>query len=120
MRGGVEAGDRIATLAWNGYRHVELYFGVSGMEAVCHTLNPRLHRSQLIYIVNHAEDRYLFTDLTFLPLVEAIAEQLKTVEGAGQLFARCVQIGHAPTEGDQGNSVMSRKFSEKEVAQERS
>ncbi len=78
---GVEAGDRIATLAWNGYRHVELYFGVSGMGAVCHTLNPRLHPSQLIYILNHAEDRYLFVDLTFVPLVEAIADQLKTVEG---------------------------------------
>ncbi len=78
---GVKASDRIATLAWNGYRHVELYFGVSGMEAVCHTLNPRLHPSELIYILNHAEDRLLFTDLTFLPLVEAIAGQLKTVEG---------------------------------------
>ena len=78
---GVRAGDRIATLAWNGYRHVELYFGVSGMEAICHTLNPRLHPSQLSYIVNHAEDRFLFVDLTFVPLVEAIAEHLKTVEG---------------------------------------
>ncbi|MEE8134500.1 MAG: 3-(methylthio)propionyl-CoA ligase, partial [Gemmatimonadales bacterium] len=78
---GVKAGDRIATLAWNGYRHVELYFGVSGMEAICHTLNPRLHPSQLSYIVNHAEDRFLFVDLTFVPLVEAIAEHLKTLEG---------------------------------------
>ncbi len=78
---GVKSGDRIATLAWNGYRHLELYFGVSGMGAVCHTLNPRLHPSQLIYILNHAEDQYLFTDLTFLPLVEAIADQLKTVKG---------------------------------------
>ena len=78
---GVKAGDRIATLAWNGYRHVELYFGVSGMEAVCHTLNPRLHPSQLSYILNHAEDQYLFVDLTFLPLVEAIAEHFKTVKG---------------------------------------
>ena len=78
---GVKAADRVATLAWNGYRHVELYFGVSGMEAICHTLNPRLHPSQLIYILNHAEDRFLFTDLTFVPLVEAIADQLKTVEG---------------------------------------
>lgn len=77
----VKAGDRIATLAWNGYRHVELYYGVSGMEAVCHTLNPRLHPSQLTYILNHAEDQYLFTDLTFLPLVEAIADNLKTVKG---------------------------------------
>ena len=78
---GVKGGDRIATLAWNGYRHVELYFGVSGMEAVCHTLNPRLHPSQLSYILNHAEDRYLFVDLTFVPLVEAIAGHLKTIEG---------------------------------------
>ena len=78
---GVNAGDRIATLAWNGYRHVELYFGVSGMEAICHTLNPRLHPSQLSYILNHAEDQYLFVDLTFVPLVEAIAEHLKTVKG---------------------------------------
>jgi acyl-CoA synthetase (AMP-forming)/AMP-acid ligase II len=78
---GVKASDRIATLAWNGYRHVELYYGVSGMGAVCHTLNPRLHPSQFSYILNHAEDRYLFTDLTFLPLVEAIAEHLKTIEG---------------------------------------
>ena len=78
---GVKAGDRIATLAWNGYRHVELYFGVSGMEAVCHTLNPRLHPSQLAYILNHAEDQYLFVELTFVPLVEAISEHLKTVKG---------------------------------------
>ena len=78
---GVKAGDRIATLAWNGYRHLELYFGVSGMGAVCHTLNPRLHPSELIYILNHAEDQYLFTDLTFVPLVEAISDQLKTVKG---------------------------------------
>ena len=77
---GIKAGDRIATLAWNGYRHVELYYGVSGMEAVCHTLNPRLHPSQLSYILNHAEDRLLFVDLTFLPLIEAIAEHLKAIE----------------------------------------
>jgi fatty-acyl-CoA synthase len=78
---GVKAGDRIATLAWNGYRHVELYYGVSGMEAVCHTLNPRLHPSRLTFIIDHAEDQYLFVDLTFVPLVEAIAEHLKTVKG---------------------------------------
>ena len=78
---GVNASDRIATLAWNGYRHVELYYGVSGMGAVCHTVNPRLHPTQMTYILNHAEDQYLFTDLTFLPLVEAIAEHLKTVKG---------------------------------------
>ncbi|MDX1570719.1 MAG: 3-(methylthio)propionyl-CoA ligase [Xanthomonadales bacterium] len=77
---GVGIGDRVATLAWNTWRHFELYFGVSGMGAVCHTLNPRLFAEQLIYIVNHAEDRILCTDLTFLPLVEKLLPQFKTVE----------------------------------------
>src|SRR6185369_4658206 len=67
---GVAPGDRIATLAWNGYRHMELYYGVSGMGAVLHTINPRLFFDQIAYIVNHAEDRYLFFDTTFAPLVE--------------------------------------------------
>jgi acyl-CoA synthetase (AMP-forming)/AMP-acid ligase II len=92
---GIKAGDRIATLAWNGHRHLELYFGVSGMEAVCHTLNPRLHASQLIYILNHAEDRFLFVDLTFVPLVEAIAEHLETVEGVVVM----TDAGHMPESG---------------------
>ena len=77
---GVSAGDRIGTLAWNTYRHLELYYGISGMGAVCHTLNPRLHPTQLIYIVNHAEDRILFLDLTFVPLAEAVADELPSVE----------------------------------------
>ncbi|HRI16969.1 MAG TPA: 3-(methylthio)propionyl-CoA ligase, partial [Burkholderiaceae bacterium] len=76
---GVEAGDRIATLAWNGHRHMELYYAVSGSGAVLHTLNPRLHPDQLAYIVEHAEDRVLCFDLTFLPLVEAVAPRLKGV-----------------------------------------
>jgi fatty-acyl-CoA synthase len=66
---GVEPGDRIATLAWNGYRHLELYYAISGIGAVCHTINPRLFPEQLAYIVNHAGDRILFFDLTFAPLV---------------------------------------------------
>lgn len=78
---GVQRDDRIGTLAWNGYRHMELYFGVSGMGAVCHTINPRLFPEQIVYIINHAEDAYLFFDLTFLPLVEAIAEGIKGVKG---------------------------------------
>ena len=77
---GVQMGDRIATLAWNGYRHVELYFGVSGMGAVCHTINPRLFPEQIVYIMNHAEDSYLFVDLTFLPLVEAIKDSITGVK----------------------------------------
>jgi fatty-acyl-CoA synthase len=79
-RRGVKPGARIGTLAWNGYRHLELYYGVSGAGAVLHTLNPRLHPDQLAWIVNHAADRLLFFDLSFLPLVEAVAERLKSVE----------------------------------------
>ena len=77
---GITEGDRLGTLAWNTYRHLEVYYGVSGMGGVCHTLNPRLHPTQLVYIVNHAEDRILFVDLTFVPLVEAVAEQIPNVE----------------------------------------
>jgi acyl-CoA synthetase (AMP-forming)/AMP-acid ligase II len=64
--------DRVATLAWNGYRHLELYFGVSGSGRVLHTINPRLHPDQIAWIANHAEDQVLCFDLTFLPLVQAI------------------------------------------------
>jgi fatty-acyl-CoA synthase len=78
---GVEQGDRIGTLAWNGYRHVEIYYGVSGMGAVCHTINPRLFPEQIVYIVNHAEDKYIFTDLTFVPLLEKISDQIPQVKG---------------------------------------
>jgi len=78
---GVERGDRIGTLAWNGYRHVELYFGVSSMGAVCHTVNPRLFPEQIVYIINHAEDKYFFVDLTFVPLLEAIIDKLPGVRG---------------------------------------
>ena len=70
---GVAPGECVGTLAWNGYRHFELYYGVSGMGAVLHTINPRLFRDQLEYIVNHADDRLVFFDLTFLPLVEMLA-----------------------------------------------
>ncbi|SHG77503.1 3-(methylthio)propionyl-CoA ligase [Massilia sp. CF038] len=77
---GVTMGERVATLAWNGYRHMELYYAVSGSGAVLHTINPRLHPEQIAYIVNHAEDQYLFFDLTFLPLIEAVAAHCKTVK----------------------------------------
>ncbi|HVL76201.1 MAG TPA: 3-(methylthio)propionyl-CoA ligase [Noviherbaspirillum sp.] len=78
---GVKMGDRVATLAWNGYRHMELYYAISGSGAVMHTINPRLHPEQIAYIANHAEDQLLFFDLTFLPLVEAFASHCKTVRG---------------------------------------
>ncbi len=80
QRLGVEFGDRVGTLAWNGYRHLEIYFGVSGMGSVCHTINPRLFPEQVTYIANHAEDKVIFTDLTFVPLLEAIADKLTSVK----------------------------------------
>jgi fatty-acyl-CoA synthase len=78
---GVKMGDRVATLAWNGYRHLELYYAISGSGAVMHTINPRLHPDQIAYIANHAEDQYLFFDLTFLPLVEAFQAKAGTIKG---------------------------------------
>jgi len=85
---GVAPGDRVATLAWNGYRHMELYFAVSGIGAVLHTINPRLFPEQIEYIANHAEDTYLFFDLTFAPLVERLAPKLKTIKGFVAMAAR--------------------------------
>ena len=79
FRSGVQQGDRVGTLAWNTHRHFELYYGIAGMGAVCHTVNPRLHPGQIAYIVNHAEDVVLFVDLSFVPLVEQLLPELKTV-----------------------------------------
>ncbi|MBY6047829.1 long-chain fatty acid--CoA ligase [Vannielia litorea] len=70
---GIKPGDRVATLAWNGYRHFELYYAISGIGAVCHTINPRLSAEQMGYIVNHAGDSLLFFDTTFLPIIEGLA-----------------------------------------------
>src|SRR5262245_11375111 len=75
---GIKPGDRVATLAWNGYRHFELYYAISGISAVCHTINPRLFAEQITYIANHAEDTTLFFDATFLPQVEKLAPALKS------------------------------------------
>ena len=78
---GVKLGDRIATMAWNTHRHFEIYFAVSGMGAITHTLNPRLHPSQLTYIANHAEDSYIFVDANLVPLIEAVAGDLTSLKG---------------------------------------
>ncbi|MBE7637920.1 long-chain-fatty-acid--CoA ligase [Sneathiella sp. P13V-1] len=78
---GAEFGDRIGTLAWNGYRHLEVYFGISSMGCVCHTINPRLFPEQITYIANHAEDQFIFVDLTFVPLLEAVQDHLEGVKG---------------------------------------
>ncbi len=77
---GIQNGDRIATLAWNTGNHMETWYGIMGIGAVCHTLNPRLFPEQLVYIINHAEDRVIFTDLTFVPLLEAILPHIPKVE----------------------------------------
>jgi fatty-acyl-CoA synthase len=77
---GMRFGDRVATLAWNGYRHMELYYAVSGSGAILHTINPRLHPDQVAWIVDHAEDQVLFFDLSFLPLIEAIAPRVSSVK----------------------------------------
>ncbi len=76
---GIRLGDRVGTVAWNGYRHFELYYGVSGIGAVLHTLNPRLAPDHVAYIANHAEDQVIFVDLNLLPVVENVIGQLKTV-----------------------------------------
>ncbi|MFV0386438.1 long-chain fatty acid--CoA ligase [Paracoccus sp. (in: a-proteobacteria)] len=73
---GIGMGDRVATLAWNGYRHMELYYAIAGIGAVCHTINPRLSAEQLAYVTHHAADRLLFTDLTFVPLLEKLRDSL--------------------------------------------
>lgn len=77
---GLKPSDRCATIAWNNRRHLEIYFGVSGGEFVCHTINPRLFPEQLVYIVNHAEDQVLFIDSTFLPLAVALHDKMPTLK----------------------------------------
>jgi fatty-acyl-CoA synthase len=89
---GVKPGERIGTLAWNGYRHLELYYGVSGSGAVLHTINPRLFPEQIAYIIDHAEDQYLFFDTTFAPLVQTLAPSLKSVKG----FVAMTDRAHMP------------------------
>ena len=89
---GVRHGDRVGTLAWNSYRHLALYYGVSGSGAVLHTVNPRLFPEQIDYIVNHAEDKVLFFDITFAPLVEQLAPRLTSV----QAFVAMTDRAHMP------------------------
>jgi 3-(methylthio)propionyl---CoA ligase len=76
LRLGIRPGDRVGTLAWNTFRHFELYYGISGIGAVCHTINPRLFDEQIVYIINHAADRLLFVDTSFVPLIERLAPRL--------------------------------------------
>jgi fatty-acyl-CoA synthase len=92
---GIKPGDRIATLAWNGYRHMELYYGVSGAGAVLHTINPRLFPEQITFIANHAEDQYLFFDLSFAPLIEKLGPSMQSVKG----FVAMTDRVHMPAIG---------------------
>jgi fatty-acyl-CoA synthase len=93
---GVQEGDRIATLAWNGYRHIEFYYAVSGLGAIVHTVNPRLFNAQIEYIINHAEDSVLFVDLTFVPLLNELIDRLPSV---GTVVMMCA-VEHAPIDAN--------------------
>jgi fatty-acyl-CoA synthase len=79
-RDGVRLGDRVATLAWNTWRHLEAWYGTGGIGAIYHTVNPRLFPDQIVWIINHAEDRVMMTDITFVPLLEKLADKLPTIE----------------------------------------
>jgi fatty-acyl-CoA synthase len=79
-RDGIRLGDRVATLAWNTWRHLESWYGILGIGAVYHTINPRLFPEQIAWIINHAGDRVMMTDLTFVPLLEKIADKLPSIE----------------------------------------
>lgn len=79
-RAGIKLGDRVATIAWNTARHLECWYGIMGIGAICHTVNPRLFPDQIAWIVNHAQDRVMITDLTFIPVLEKIADQIPSVE----------------------------------------
>ena len=110
---GVKLGDRVATLAWNSYRHLEIWYGIAGTGAIYHTVNPRLFPEQIAWIMNHAEDKIAFVDLTFVPLLEAIAA---TTDGralhradrrrahAGDQTQECGRLGGMDRRGD-GDSL---------------
>ncbi len=91
---GIRDSDAVGTIAWNGYRHMELYFAVSGSGAVLHTMNPRLHPDQIAYIADHAEDKAIFFDLSFLPIIKAIAGRTRTAK----IFVAMTDAAHLPAD----------------------
>jgi acyl-CoA synthetase (AMP-forming)/AMP-acid ligase II len=99
-------GSVIATMAWNGYRHMEIWYGLMGLGAVVHTLNPRLFAEQLIYIINHAEDQWIFTDLTFVPIFEKLQDKLPKVKG----FVVMTDQAHMPVEAKLKNVICYEEF----------
>ena len=107
---GVGQGDRVASLAWNDYRHLEIYYGVSGSGYVCHTINPRLFPEQVVYIINHAEDRFICVDAMFVPLLEAIADKIPNVEG----FVIMTDGEHMPGTGQSGEGHRHIEFCQDE------
>ena len=98
QREGIALGDRVATLAWNTDRHLELWYGISGIGAITHTVNPRLFPEQIAWIIGHAEDRLLFLDLTFVPMIEAIQDKLPTIER----YIVLTDAAHMPQTGLKG------------------
>ena len=98
QRQGIALGDRVATLAWNTDRHLELWYGISGIGAITHTVNPRLFPEQIAWIIGHAEDRLLFLDLTFVPMIEAIQDKLPTIER----YVVLTDSAHMPQTGLKG------------------
>jgi len=79
---GVKPGENVATLAWNDHRHLEIYYGLSGAGMICHTINPRLFAEQIVFIINHAEDRWIFIDAMFVPLIEKLADSVRTFDAS--------------------------------------
>jgi acyl-CoA synthetase (AMP-forming)/AMP-acid ligase II len=102
----VKQGSIIATMAWNGYRHMEIWYGLMGLGAVVHTLNPRLFADQLVYIINHAEDQWVFTELTFVPIFENLMDKLPKVKG----FVIMTDRAHMPVECKLKNAVCYEEF----------
>jgi len=92
---GVKLGDRVATLAWNTWRHLETWYGITGIGAVYHTINPRLFPEQIGYIANHAEDRLMFLDTTFVPLIEKLQDKLPTI----RRYVILTDAAHMPQTG---------------------
>jgi len=107
---GCEPGDRVGTLAWNGYRHLEIYYGTSGSALVCHTINPRLFPEQIVWIAEDAKDRVLCFDLTFLPLVEKIAPLLKSIKH----FVLMTDRAHMPAASTLGKLLCYEELVEAE------
>jgi fatty-acyl-CoA synthase len=109
---GCTAGDRVGTLAWNGYRHLEIYYGASGSQLVCHTINPRLFPEQIAWIANDAADKVLFFDLTFLPLIEKLAPAMKSVRH----FVLMSDRAHMPAQAAIPNLLCHDELVEAETA----